>query len=249
MDHTHNSTLFSTMNVSKEDTALAPMTAQEEKELLRVFNLLTNFHLKYKIKLEIAELDVWITSSKLQVQHPETSAINLLTGNINSAEDMMIKTEKRLNELKAELNAIESKADQKIIVQDILEMHKFLKKKISKFDADEMLWEVDEDLDQAINWNEFKLMFNRNITDKSGLEPSRMVSRLIFFTGILSKICFLQFNLAQYLMYDHNQSGKVSVDGTMHMLYARLVVQQFLVFYSKNELIFADMVERKWNRS
>jgi hypothetical protein len=176
MDNTQSSSLSNTMGASKEDTALASMTAQEEKELLRVFNLLTNFHLKYKIKVEISELEAWISSSKLQIQHPETSAMNLLTGNINSAEEMMNRTEKRLNELKADLFAIESRPDQKIILHDILEMHKFLKKKISKFDAEEMLWEVDEDLDNAINWNEFKLMFNRNITDRSGLEPSRMVS-------------------------------------------------------------------------
>ena len=66
-----------------------------------------------------------------------------------------------------------------------------------------MLWEVDEDLDQCLNWTEFKLMFTRNILDATGLEPARM------------------YNLTQFLIYDHNENGMVSVDETMNMLYAR----------------------------
>lgn len=205
MDKNISQSLLGSSSLGKDqyDMAHAPMTATEEKELLRVFNLLTNYHSKYKIKQEIHELEAWMSSSKQQNQHPETSAINLLTGNLRSAEEMMLKSERRLEDLKNELSSIECKSDQKILLQDIMDMYKFLKKKISKLEAEEMLWEVDEDLDNAISWAEFKLMFSRNITDKTGLEPSRL------------------FNLAQYLMYDHNENGHVSVDGTMHMLYAR----------------------------
>jgi calmodulin len=70
-------------------------------------------------------------------------------------------------------------------------------------DVEEMLWEVDEDLDQHINWTEFKLMFTRNILDQTGLEPARM------------------FNLTQFLIYDENENGMVSVDETMKMLFSR----------------------------
>lgn len=82
-------------------------------------------------------------------------------------------------------------------------MLKRLKVKMAKKDVQEMVWEVDDDLDQCLNWTEFRLMFTRNIMDRCGLEPSKM------------------FNLTQFLIYDHNGNGRVSVDETMNMLYAR----------------------------
>ncbi|KAJ1397882.1 hypothetical protein B484DRAFT_312540, partial [Ochromonadaceae sp. CCMP2298] len=54
---------------------------------------------------------------------------------------------------------------------DVREIFKFLNYKTTIKDIEEMVWEVDENLDGCLDWAEFRLMFNRNVTDQSGVEP------------------------------------------------------------------------------
>lgn len=111
--------------------------------------------------------------------------------------------QRQVDHLLQELNDLENKPDRKIAVCDVMEISRQLHQPLSKKEAQDIIWEIDDDLDQCLDWPEFRLMFTRNITDKTGLEPSKM------------------FFLAQFLIYDHNENGKVSVDETMNMLYAR----------------------------
>lgn len=103
----------------------------------------------------------------------------------------------------AKIRKIESKGCNKISVKDIMELLKDLGNPMSKEAVREMIWEVDEDLDECVSWDEFSTCYQRSVHDKSGLEPSAL------------------YNVAQFMLYDKNFNGKVSMDETMMMLYQR----------------------------
>lgn len=183
--------------MSSEGTAeeIVPITAQEEKEMHRTFFLLCDYQQKTKIKEEMRDLNIFIQE--------KTEQINDHNNNKEKNNTIITEAQLRLEELTRELQEIENKMDKKITCNDVVEMFKFLKFKISRKEVEELIWEVDENLDECIDFAEFRLMFNRNIIDRTGLEPSRM------------------FWLTQFLIYDSNMNGFVSVDETMNLLYAR----------------------------
>lgn len=213
---------------SKGPSDFSPIKPHEEKELQRVYALLCNYSKKSELKNEIMYLENWGKNVKLEKEGMQyNDQIDNFESNQNidqNIEAILQTTEIRLKELKEELLQIGIVNERSLItLSDILEMYQFLGKKISKAEAEEVIWEVDEDLDGCINWSEFRLMFGRNITDTTGLEPSRM------------------YNLAQYLMYDTTGNGRVSVDGTMSMLYARY--GRVKMELKLKELFGQDMIE------
>ena len=52
-----------------------------------------------------------------------------------------------------------------------------------------MMWEVDENLDECVDWEEFKLMYERNVADKTGL-------------------ALQLFNVVQFMMYDEDNTDR-----------------------------------------
>jgi Ca2+-binding EF-hand superfamily protein len=125
-----------------------------------------------RIREEIKDLNAWLSVNKVRV-------LNQINNGYTVDEQKIIASQNtatnRIEELQKQLQELETKPDKKISSGDVLEIYKFLKEKISKKEVEEMIWEVDENLDECIDWQEFRLMFNRNIMDKTGLEPSRMV--------------------------------------------------------------------------
>jgi Ca2+-binding EF-hand superfamily protein len=195
--------LTATGSISNEPT---PATNQEERELLRVFERLCNYEERTRKREELRVVEGNI---KMLFAQQRTK----------DAEEMTVRSRELVEELKA-LDKIE---DKKISVDDVHAILTTLKYKVTRKEVEEYVWEVDEDLDHCISWSEMKLMYNRNLKDRTGLEPNRI------------------FNVTQFLIYDKNENNKVSVDETMNMLYARYGRTKMEV--KLKELFGANMLE------
>eukprot|EP01138_Halocafeteria_seosinensis_P007812 gb/GECG01007982.1/.p1 GENE.gb/GECG01007982.1/~~gb/GECG01007982.1/.p1 ORF type:complete len:252 (+),score=51.08 gb/GECG01007982.1/:1-756(+) len=182
------------------------VTQNEFKELKRVFDFLCDFSPKHKLTNELKpKLEV---KSKILSYKQNPGAVKLVDENGDSLPEEHIEHELRriesdCQEIQGKIDAIKNKTDKKIKPKDLQEALAFLGKKTHKREIEDMIWEVDENLDGCVDWEEFQLMFQRNIKDTTGKEP------------------FQLFNVVQFMMYDVDFSGEVSVDETMHMLYAR----------------------------
>lgn len=150
-----------------------PITVLEENRLMKVFEMLCDYNEKTKIDNEIADLKLWMAGnqSKMNAQISAGQSITAATMDIGNHT-----ANEKIDELTRHKSFLESRPDKKITCNDIVQKLKDLKQKVNRKDVEEMIWEVDENLDGCLDWNEFRLMFNRNIMDRTGLEPNSMVS-------------------------------------------------------------------------
>merc|ERR1719453_2827274 len=78
-----------------------------------------------------------------------------------------------------------------------------LEYRAKRVEVEDMIWEVDEDCDHAVSWDEFKLMFHRCRNDRTGLEPRKL------------------FNVVEFMMHDKDSSGTIDMDECMEILFRR----------------------------
>lgn len=180
------------------------LNQQEERELRRVFDHLANHVPRKRVNERLAAK----TDRKTFLRNAKKNGEPVLDDEGNAISDDVLAEElqklvSEVEELNRQLTQMETNANKKIHPQDLSEGLKALGKRCSRKEIEYMIWEVDENLDGCVNWDEFRLMFQRNVTDTSGLEP------------------FQLFNIVQFMTYDKDFSGKVTVDDTMSMLYAR----------------------------
>lgn len=185
-------------NDSKEIPA-PTITANELKELKRVFSALCFFAEKAPKKERIKDIQNKLTEIRRPGNGYSTNDHHLLN-ETNTLE----KLEEEQSRLQKELGGIESRPEQYIRPQDTGIAMKSLGNRMSRRDIQDLMWEVDEKVDGVIDWEEFHLMFERNVKDTSGLEPSSF------------------YHMVQFMIYDRDNNGKVSIDETMNMLYGRL---------------------------
>lgn len=95
---------------------------------------------------------------------------------------------------------------------DVARVLQFLGLKPNMNQVNLIIWEVDDDLDGYVNYEEFLTMYRRCIVSEKlarqhGLEP-RLEPRKLF-------------NLVQFLMYDKSFKGRVTVEETLQILFVR----------------------------
>ncbi|KAF1772487.1 EF-hand domain pair [Phytophthora cactorum] len=86
-------------------------------------------------------------------------------------------------------------------------------------------------LDGVVDWEELRAMFNRNLLDRTELEPANL------------------FNVVQFMTYDKKNCGVITADDTMAILFARygqsqLEMRMKQLFGDSGELTFVDYLER-----
>ena len=105
-----------------------PVTNQEEKELRRVFVMLSDYHRKVKLLNEMEALEDLLNGNKnrLTTAQKKDQIINLERFE-NNAEATM----KRIDELKWEMDQLALRNDKSIAIPDVSEMLKRLGAKVS----------------------------------------------------------------------------------------------------------------------
>jgi len=107
-----------------------------------------------------------------------------------------------LEQLLRVFHKLDAKQDGKIDVPELYAYVRYLGYRPKKNEVDDMIWEVDENGDGVIDWEEFQLMFQRARDDKkSGWEPKRL------------------YTMVEFMMVDKDGSGTIDVDECMEILY------------------------------
>ena len=95
-------------------------------------------------------------------------------------------------------------------------------------EIEDMIWEVDEDCDQGLNWAEFQAMYHRCNNDKTGGQHAALACQAGNKSTLDLKVELYAgyeprrlFNVVQFVMNDKEGSGNVSLEGAMQILYLR----------------------------
>ncbi|OQS07010.1 outer dynein arm-docking complex subunit 3 [Thraustotheca clavata] len=213
------------------------MIAQEERELRRVFDHLAGYRTKKKLSQGITALK----ERKGQLEYSNTNFTSNTAPIFDAAGKKMTQPEivAELHEVdgliekhNADLAALQASSTVRVIKsEDLFDAIKALGKVCSKKEISDMIWEADENLDGSVDWEELRGMFNRNLLDKTELEPVNL------------------FNVVQFMTYDKKLCGTITADDTMAILFARygqaqLETKMKTLFGDSDELSFVNYLDR-----
>jgi len=143
------------------------------------------------------------------------------------------KEAQELEGLRRTFKRIDKKGDGKIDTKELIQELEFLGYKVTDKEAALSIWEVDDDNDNAVDWDEFRTMFYRVRDDATGCEPRKL------------------FNLVDFLMLDKNHSGAVDMDECITLLWQRygkdLVEEHLTAMKKENNTTYfsADFANEK----
>lgn len=184
------------------------LSQSEQRDLLKVFGDLADFAPKQKLRRELEPKVARRRKIALFMNNPEAVKLVDETGaelpvEVVVVEDKRLETEEKA--LQRLIDEVDSKPldSKRIHHRDLLQALESLGKATNKKEVEDMVWEVDEDSDGTVSWKEFYLMYVRNQSDDTGLEPSQL------------------FSVVQFLMYDKQNKGEVTLDQTMEMLFKK----------------------------
>ena len=180
-------------------TASSLISPKELKELRRVFDTLCHYadrHPRPSKPASAGEQTPQIPAFARSRGHDDDDDGEYTVQSTNTTGLSLMSNVSSLRLLEPHTDCIRAK--------DIAAALRDLGTRTSKQEVQEMLWEADEKNDNVIDWEELKLMFERNLRDASGLEPANL------------------YHVVQFMIFDRNCNGKVSIDETMNILYARL---------------------------
>jgi len=135
-------------------------------------------------------------------------------------ERRQFKEAQELESLRRTFKRINHSNTGKICTKDVEEEFSYLGYSVGEQYAVNTIWEVDDDNDGFVDWEEFRAMFFRVRNDETGCEPRKL------------------FQLVDFLMLDKNHTGSVDQDECLTLLWAR---------YGKEDVdkFLADMQREK----
>ena len=113
-----------------------------------------------------------------------------------------------LQNLQRVFDNLDKKCDKKIDCEELYEYLRFLGFRCNMTNVKDLIWEVDEDSDGCLSWQEFKNMFYRVRNDKTGWEPRQL------------------YNVVEFMMHDKDCSGTIDMEECMEILFRRFGKEQ-----------------------
>ena len=123
--------------------------------------------------------------------------------NRREEERRLFKEAQELENLRRAFKRIDKKGDGKVDAQEVMEELTFLRHPVKADDAALIIWEVDDDLNGKLSWDEFEAAYFRCQIDATGFAPRRF------------------FFIAEFLLMDRDFSGSITLDEAMSVLFHR----------------------------